>query len=216
MQPGSGTSFDHLGVPAGALRILSRRSDSEVLILHGEGRAADVDAGEHLAWVERLPSIEIAAAMSRFFSWHLLRTFPPDAYGWHPFAVQHLKTLVSLARAGLNVTYFPAQPDPRERQAWTAERNAWLGYLIGQGWDAKRIAEDPLIRSTPGMVYRQAHKLGLSFTGAAANAGLLRLPATVRAAYDRATARQGLQCDALIRRVVIAAAADLDRMALVG
>ncbi len=36
-----------------------------------------------------------------------------------------------------------------EKTSWTTERVARLGFLVGQGFGAKRIAEDPFIASTP-------------------------------------------------------------------
>ena len=49
------------------------------------------------------------------------------------------------------------------------------GFLLGLGWDAKRIANDPIIASTPNNVHRQAQRFGLAFRAAAA-ALSLRLP----------------------------------------
>jgi hypothetical protein len=46
---------------------------------------------------------------------------------------------------------------------WTGERIARLAFLVGIGWDAKRIAADALILSTPNNVHRQAQRFGLSF-----------------------------------------------------
>jgi hypothetical protein len=37
---------------------------------------------------------------------------------------------------------------------WTGERIA-RGFFLGLGWDAKRVAEDPIIASTPNNVFRQ-------------------------------------------------------------
>jgi len=61
------------------------------------------------------------------------------------------------------------------KSRWTGERIARLGFLLGLGWDAKRIAEDPIISSTPNNVHRQAQRFGLAFR-AAAVAMSLRLP----------------------------------------
>lgn len=96
------------------------------------------------------------------------------------------------------------------RSRWSGDRCAWLGYLVGLGWDAKRIARDPLIRSTANNVYRQAHKLGLSFANAPTSSTTLRLPLATGAVYDRAANRLGLTRDAMIRRAVIALASDPD------
>jgi hypothetical protein len=51
---------------------------------------------------------------------------------------------------------------------WTPERIARLGFLLGLGWDAKRVAGDPIIASTPNNVFRQAQRFGLGFRAAAA------------------------------------------------
>ncbi len=50
------------------------------------------------------------------------------------------------------------------KTSWTAERVARLGFLVGQGFGAKRIAEDPLIASTPNNVHRQAQRFGLALS----------------------------------------------------
>ncbi len=94
----------------------------------------------------------------------------------------------------------------RPRQAWTHERAARLGFLIGLGWTAKRIAADPLIGSTPNNVYRQAHRLGLAMSDAPQGHVAIRLPLATSGAYDRAAARAGITREALVRRVVILAA----------
>ncbi len=52
---------------------------------------------------------------------------------------------------------------PSEKTSWTSERVARLGFLVGQGFGARRIAEDPLIASTPNNVHRQAQRFGLAF-----------------------------------------------------
>src|SRR5919197_2630100 len=54
------------------------------------------------------------------------------------------------------------------KSRWTGERIARLGFLLGLGWDAKRIAEDPIIASTPNNVHRQAQRVGLAFRAAVA------------------------------------------------
>jgi hypothetical protein len=51
---------------------------------------------------------------------------------------------------------------------WTNERIGRLGFFIGLGWDAIRIARDPVINTTPNNVFRQAKRFGLSFRAAAA------------------------------------------------
>ncbi len=77
-----------------------------------------------------------------------------------------------------------------EKTSWTTERVARLGFLVGQGFGAKRIADDPLIASTPNNVHRQAQRFGLAFRDATATA--LRLPPEAAACYDFAAAKRGL------------------------
>jgi hypothetical protein len=55
------------------------------------------------------------------------------------------------------------------KSRWTGERIARLGFLLGLGWDAKRVAEDLIIASTPNNVHRQAQRFGLGFRAAAAS-----------------------------------------------
>ena len=55
-----------------------------------------------------------------------------------------------------------------QKTHWTGERIARLGFLLGLGWDAKRIAEDPIIASTPNNVHRQVQRFGLGFRAASA------------------------------------------------
>ncbi len=77
------------------------------------------------------------------------------------------------------------------KSRWTGERIARLGFLLGLGWDAKRIAEDPLITSTPNNVHRQAQRFGLAFRAAAA-AMSLRLPPEAASHFEAAAAKRGL------------------------
>ena len=143
--------------PPGALRILARRNDSQILILDGTDRPLEDD--ERLACIEWFPSEAIAEAVSDFCLTRLKTShFPPDADGWHSFPVEHLANLVSNAKIELSITYHPKPEARRNRQAWTGERIALLGFLAGRGWAAKRIAEHPMIRSTEGNVYKQAHR----------------------------------------------------------
>jgi hypothetical protein len=89
---------------------------------------------------------------------------------------------------------------------WTAERIARLGFLIGLGWEAKRVAEDPLIISTPNNVHRQAQRFGLAFR--AVPASPLRLPPEASELYEMAAAKRGLTREALIRQLLVVAAED--------
>lgn len=89
---------------------------------------------------------------------------------------------------------------------WTAERIARLGFLIGLGWEAKRVADDPLIVSTPNNVHRQAQRFGLAFR--AVPASPLRLPPDAADLYDAAAAKRGLTREALIRLLLVVTAED--------
>jgi hypothetical protein len=92
----------------------------------------------------------------------------------------------------------------RSRTIWTAARIARLGFLIGQGYAAKRIADDPLIGSTANNVHRQAQRFGLAFREALA----LRLPPEAAAQYDCAAQKRGLTREGLIKLLVMTAAAE--------
>lgn len=94
----------------------------------------------------------------------------------------------------------------KQKTIWTAERIARLGFLVGQGFAARRIAEDPLIASTPNNVHRQAQRFGLAFREAVATA--LRLPPDAAARYDAAAEKRGLTREALIKLLVVTAAGE--------
>lgn len=87
---------------------------------------------------------------------------------------------------------------------WTRDRVARLGFLVGQGHDAARVASDPAVATTPGNVRRQANRFGLLLREAADR----RLPDEVRARLEAAAARRGISRDRLIRLLVIAAGSD--------
>ncbi len=93
------------------------------------------------------------------------------------------------------------------KSRWTGERIARLGFLLGLGWDARRIAEDPIISSTPNNVHRQAQRFGLAFRAAAA-AMALRLPHDAASQFDQAAAKRGLTREAMIRLLLLEVAAD--------
>lgn len=94
----------------------------------------------------------------------------------------------------------------KPKTIWTAARIARLGFLVGQGFAAKRIADDPLIASTPNNVHRQAQRFGLAFREAMAMA--LRLTPEAASRYDAAAERRGLTREGLIRLLVMTAAAE--------
>ena len=93
---------------------------------------------------------------------------------------------------------------PLFRTRWSAPRIARLGFLVGQGWDARRVAGDPLITSTPSNVHRQAQRFGLAFRDVTA----LRLPPDVADRFDVAAGKRGLTRDGLIRSILVAAGSD--------
>lgn len=90
------------------------------------------------------------------------------------------------------------------RTRWSFERVARLGFLVGQGLDARRVADDPMIASTANNVHRQAQRFGLAFREAAG----LRLPPEVAARIDAAASKRGLSRDGLVRLLLVAAGSD--------
>jgi hypothetical protein len=94
-----------------------------------------------------------------------------------------------------------------QKSRWTGERIARLGFLLGLGWDARRIAQDPIIASTPNNVHRQAQRFGLAFRAAAA-AMSLRLPPDATRHFDIAATKRGLTREAMIRFLLLEVAAE--------
>ena len=90
------------------------------------------------------------------------------------------------------------------RSRWSATRVARLGFLIGRGWDARRVAADPVVTSTPNNVHRQAQRFGLAFREVTAS----RLPPDVNGRFDAAASKRGLTRDGLIRSILAAAGSD--------
>src|ERR1700730_8790795 len=77
------------------------------------------------------------------------------------------------------------------RQNWTGERIGRLGFLIGLGWDAQRIADDPAIASPPNNVYRQAQRFALGFRAAAAPLSF-QFPPAAAGHFEVAALKRGL------------------------
>jgi hypothetical protein len=77
------------------------------------------------------------------------------------------------------------------RAHWTGERIGRLGFLLGLGWDAKRVAEDPIIASTQNNVHRQAQRFGLGFRAAAAALSLQLPPDAISRVGTRSTSAKG-------------------------
>jgi hypothetical protein len=90
------------------------------------------------------------------------------------------------------------------RTRWSFDRVARLGFLVGQGFDARHIAADPMIASTRNNVHRQVHRFGLAFREAIA----MRLPQPALDRLDAAAIKRGLTRGGLIREVLLAAASD--------
>ena len=95
---------------------------------------------------------------------------------------------------------------PPFRTTWTGDRIARLGFLVGLGWEARRIAGDPLIASTANNVHRQVQRFGPAFREVPATPG--KLPPHVGDHFDRAAARRSLTRESLIRLLLIVTAED--------
>ena len=100
------------------------------------------------------------------------------------------------------MTLTDSSQTPRTR--WSFQRVARLGFLVGQGLDAKHVAGDPMIASTANNVHRQAQRFGLAFREAAG----LRLPPDVAGRIDAAAEKRNLSRDGLIRSLLLAAASE--------
>ncbi len=85
----------------------------------------------------------------------------------------------------------------KKSHPWTAERVARLGFLMGLGWDVKRIAQDFIIHSTPANVYRHAQKFGLSFR--TANVMGVPFPESFFPVLDEAALRRGITRERLVQ-----------------
>ncbi len=92
------------------------------------------------------------------------------------------------------------------RTSWTGDRIARLGFLVGLGWEARRIAGDPLIGSTANNVHRQAQRFGLAFREVPATP--TKLPPHVGTCFDKAAARRNLTRESLVRLLLIVIAED--------
>ena len=81
---------------------------------------------------------------------------------------------------------------------WTGERIARLGFLVGLGWDAKRIAADPIIHSTDNNVHRQVQRFGLGFR----SADKLSLKQDVVKAIEPIAGELGLSPESLVNKLM--------------
>ncbi len=91
------------------------------------------------------------------------------------------------------------------RTRWSFHRVARLGFLIGQGWDAKKVAGDPTIASTANNVHRQAQRFGLAFREAAG----LKLPEETAVRLDAAASKRGLSREGVIRALLVTAGSEV-------
>jgi hypothetical protein len=85
---------------------------------------------------------------------------------------------------------------------WAASRLARFGFLIGIGWNAKQVAEDPVVATTPSNAHAKASRLGLSFRTAAAQREGLNLAGPRLAYFDAAARRRGLSREGLLHRLL--------------
>lgn len=92
------------------------------------------------------------------------------------------------------------------RSRWTGERAARLGFLMGLGWDSERIAQDPIIASTPNNVHQRAMEFGLTFRAVAAMSWPLPLEAAIP--FEAAAVKRGITREALIRLLLLEIASD--------
>jgi hypothetical protein len=92
------------------------------------------------------------------------------------------------------------------KRRWTIERIARLRFLVGIGWNANRIADDPVIATTPNNVHRHAHKFGISFR--AATPTICSLPPAATSYFAAAGARRGITRAEMIRRLLLEVASD--------
>lgn len=85
---------------------------------------------------------------------------------------------------------------------WTSARIALLGCLVGQGWDAARIAKHPLIDTTVNNIHRQVQRFGLSFTEARNNSAL-NLKISHREIIEKAALKRGLTYEMFIQYILV-------------
>ena len=81
-------------------------------------------------------------------------------------------------------------------EAWTEDRIALLGYMVGSGREVETIAEE--MGTTAGNVYRQTARFGLSFRTAP---GISMSPHTYRAVGASAH-RRGTDTATIVNRVL--------------
>lgn len=89
-----------------------------------------------------------------------------------------------------------------KKSRWTSYRVALLGFLVGQGWDAKRIANHPLINSTSNNVHRQAQRFGLAFREAN-SCNSLKLKSEHRAIFEKAASDRNMTYELFIQYLLV-------------
>jgi hypothetical protein len=153
--------------PPGAVRVFSRAGGAELLVTAALHTMRPGEALAHVWWVQspEIAADVVAEARRLLVAAHV----PPGPDGWAGFPAIHAAKLVRAA-ADTRFAVLSSRATAR-RIHWTTKKAARLGYLVGRGWDAKRIARDPTIASTPNNVHRQANRVGLSL-GEARDGGI--------------------------------------------
>lgn len=218
----------------GELRVFARDADTRIRFI-SDGLPVTVGRLCEIAFFDTPDeAARIAAACADILE--RIEGSQADADGWHelPAGAKLPKLLPNLLAAARNKDWTDGQvpygldkfaiaddpPTPvaataMRRKQWTIRRAAWLGFLVGLGWTAKRIADDELIHTTPGNVYRQAMRMGLSLSATSSGHVSIDLPASTLAVIDRAASTAHMQRDAFIKRLLIRAANDPARYGLV-
>jgi hypothetical protein len=91
------------------------------------------------------------------------------------------------------------------RKYQDGERIFRLGFLVGLGWDARRIANDKIIMSTHNCVHRQVQRYGGHFREEG-----MRVELTQDAAghFDKAAYKRGMSREKLIQVLLLEIAKD--------
>ena len=92
-----------------------------------------------------------------------------------------------------------------EKSVWTGDRIAKLGYLVGAGLDARRIAAHPKISTTSNNVYRTAQRFGLRFSEVAKSFQIAPAIATV---LEAEAAARGYTLDTVLAKLLSTCAAE--------
>ncbi len=187
----------------GAVRVFARAGGAEVFVttdVHNLG------AGVVQAFVRWAMSAEVALEIVDEAERRLQVLYGPSHGGWFAYPVAEMPKLIRDAAVACSAVL--RRRPAALRQTWTKQRVARLGYLVGLGWDAKRIAADPFVQSTPNNIHVQAGRCGLSLR-AARDEGI-KVPAAIAGAYDRHARARGVTREALIVRLLTAAVDRVD------